>query len=52
MECEEEGVSCHTKMRPKSRGHIGTDAHIYKNVILVSKITKNVTLCPKCWPNT
>jgi len=40
MEYEEEGKGCHTKMRPKSRGHITLVHSIHQNATTYFKITK------------
>jgi len=40
IEHEEDDGCCPWKRRPKTRGHITTDQHIYQIFILVSKVTK------------
>jgi len=40
MEYMEEDGGCHLQRRPKFRGNITADPHIYKNVIMGCGITK------------
>jgi len=40
IEYKEEEGGCYIKRRPKFRGHITIDPHIYKNAIIGCKIKK------------